>query len=262
MIGAFHDPHEKLIRARWHLDCLDRSMEEFMATHPRRLVGAVEDGKYRLRYQVVAEPPPGWGTVIGDCVHNLRSCLDHLVYQLTLTNLGEVLDDTSFPILETEEAFDEKSHRDFSRGTWPIRGIQPDAQVAVEKLQPYHRKEGPHMDPLWLLNRLWNIDKHRLLHLAVIHPSGIGVSSSYQLSDKPQSHSEIFTSGPWSDGDIVLEVDMPAGEEPPFDPFIECQLVFDDSRSSEIIGPVVGTLTVLCDYVDKWVLPQFLPFLA
>jgi hypothetical protein len=260
--GSIFDPHEKLVRARWHLDALDRSMEEFLATPPRRLVGALEDGKYRLRYQVVADPPPGWGTVIGDCVHNLRSCLDHLVYQLTLMHHGEPLDDTSFPIFGAKDAFDEKSHRDFTRGTWPIRGIQPEAQLVVETLQPYHAGEGPRKDALWLLNQLWNVDKHRLLHLAVVHPSAVGVSSTYQLGEKPQSHSEVFNAGPWNDGDVVLEVDVPPGDERPSGEFIECQLIFDDARSPEITGPVRDTLRVLCDYVENWVLPQFVPFLT
>lgn len=46
-------------------------------------------------------PPPDddrWGLIAGDCVHNLRSALDHLAVQLVIANGGAAGNKTSFPI--------------------------------------------------------------------------------------------------------------------------------------------------------------------
>lgn len=74
--------------------------EEHLADLRNRVQGFVNSGAYRITKEqdfyadevvvygeVVREPPmTDWGVVIGDIVHNLRSALDQLVWQLTLAS--------------------------------------------------------------------------------------------------------------------------------------------------------------------------------
>jgi hypothetical protein len=108
----------------------------------------------------VQEPiPDDWGPLIGDVLHNLRSALDHLAHALAVENVGtplpkEIGASVEFPIFDGEVNF----HR---HGRPKIVGLSSEAQTAIEALQPYRRYPDPHIDPLWLLYQLSNIDKHR-----------------------------------------------------------------------------------------------------
>ncbi|MEP6815737.1 MAG: hypothetical protein ABI873_09325 [Marmoricola sp.] len=46
--------------------------------------------------------------------------------------------------------------------------MTPAALTVIEDLQPYQAKD-PAAHPLHVLTELWNIDKHRHLHLATLH---------------------------------------------------------------------------------------------
>ena len=46
-----------------------------------------------------------------------------------------------------------------------LAGIHDDARAIIDGLQPYLCSDGPTRDLLWILNELWNIDKHRLFHV-------------------------------------------------------------------------------------------------
>lgn len=74
------------------------------------LNGSLEQGPYQsegafdantsewvVRFCVLEAPPLKWGVLIGDVVHNLRSALDHLAWQLVLRNGGESSWRTQFP---------------------------------------------------------------------------------------------------------------------------------------------------------------------
>jgi len=50
------------------------------------------------------EPPRDLAPVIGDSVHNLRSALDHLVYELSSTTVREKIN-TQFPIFTDERDY-------------------------------------------------------------------------------------------------------------------------------------------------------------
>jgi hypothetical protein len=48
---------------------------------------------YRFYIHDLAPPDPDLGLIIGDCVHNLRACLDHLAFQLAILSKGGALDE-------------------------------------------------------------------------------------------------------------------------------------------------------------------------
>ncbi len=49
----------------------------------------------------VGEFTPYFSVVVGDVIHNLRSALDHLAWQLVILDGGQPNDSTQFPIYES-----------------------------------------------------------------------------------------------------------------------------------------------------------------
>lgn len=104
---------------------------------------------------------PALPLMVGDCVHNARSALDHLVYQLALLNKSpnEAATKTSFPVCLTSKEFKNATERKVA----PY--IRDTAFREIENLQPYKTGNGDR-DTLWILSQLDIIDKHRLLIVA------------------------------------------------------------------------------------------------
>ncbi len=93
---------------------------------------------------------------LGDFVYNLRSGLDQLSWQLCLSGGGDRGRDTIFPIYERDDANSEKM---FLKR---VKDMPFDAILIIRELQPYKRGADYSKHPLWQLNELGNIDKHRL----------------------------------------------------------------------------------------------------
>lgn len=68
------------------------------------------DRKHLILKLPTAEPlDPVLPLIIGDCIHNLRSALDHLVFQLALLNKAgtESASKTAFPICLSSSSFND-----------------------------------------------------------------------------------------------------------------------------------------------------------
>jgi hypothetical protein len=130
---------------------------------------------YSFRLHITEWPPITWGVDIGEIVHNARSALDNLVWQLVILNGKEPEKWNSFPI------FDDKPKKGFARvvrGTSDkpgcLAGVHKDAVTIIESAQPYH---GGLANGLTALDALWNMDKHRFLmptFITIIDPELIG----------------------------------------------------------------------------------------
>ena len=112
------------------------------------------------RFIVREAPPLRWALTLGDCVHNLRSSLDHLACQLTLLGGGSMEDcaKTQFPIAsKSETRFDRMADRS-------IVGLSPKHRWMVKRFQPFQAGSNAFKHPLSILADLSNTDKHRLLN--------------------------------------------------------------------------------------------------
>jgi len=90
----------KLERAKEHFETLKRDLGIYGDPKPHRLVSQddIQSGECSFRFEVLHKPPPHLGLVIGDCLQNARSSLDHLLWQIIfrLSNLSNI----SYDILE------------------------------------------------------------------------------------------------------------------------------------------------------------------
>ena len=161
----------KLDRALYHLQSLERETTIWLENKPYRLIHDVDiqSGDKLLVVEPLEPVPPKLALIAGDCLHNLRSALDNLVYELAVAYKGEPLSksierDIAFPILRVDG---QESAKKLKR---MIRGVHPGAQAIIKELQPYTRGSELPRYLLWNLNELSNKDKHRFPHLGVFNP--------------------------------------------------------------------------------------------
>jgi hypothetical protein len=119
-----------------------------------------------------------WGCLLGDGIHNLRSALDHLVWQLVALDTGkEPSTDNQFPICDSGGAYwsigrkGQPSTRDFR-----LRGLSADHLAVIDSCQPYRSYTPGKQHPLSALRELSNHDKHRLVHTTLFAISLKGVT--------------------------------------------------------------------------------------
>lgn len=107
------------------------------------------------------QPPRDWGLLLGDLVHNLRSALDHMVWDLVILNPDSVEPDSKieFPIYS-----DRAQYGLPHEAPRKLRGIVPEAVDLIEDAHPYHSPNAKR-NALWLLRELDIADKYRTLLL-------------------------------------------------------------------------------------------------
>jgi hypothetical protein len=81
---------QKVTRAKQHADDLLVKVKAFLNTRPYAVDTKRDSATRRLIYYVasVRDTPTELALISGDVLHNLRSALDHLAYQLFLVGTG------------------------------------------------------------------------------------------------------------------------------------------------------------------------------
>lgn len=136
---------------------------------------------FRLRFHLKNEPPTlQWSITIGEIVHNLRSALDHLVFELSRRNQLRLYSggsippngpisgsnpwrSVSFPILENGGTND-NNWKSVTRSK--LKFVKKSLLPKFRSVQPFaYGRKHPEKEPLAQLDQLWQIDKHRSVHL-------------------------------------------------------------------------------------------------
>ncbi len=156
------DARIKLQRAEEHLGQLVAEHAAFTSPerNPYRMLPEDDpEPGYDLYRAVIVEHPPleKWGSMVGECVHALRSALDHVAYRLVRINRPES-DYSEFPICKTRDRWREDRPK-------KLPDVPARALAEVQRLQPYKRGAQARWDPLWIVHALDIIDKHRRLNL-------------------------------------------------------------------------------------------------
>jgi hypothetical protein len=146
------DHREKLRRAKYHLVTLRAGVTRYIADSDAHALTArfdPERQKYVATLRVRNTPPTEWSLVVGDVLHNARSSLDAITYQLAAQALSRALSEDEvkqiqFVIVDVPENWNgERGRR--------LPHVHPDAQRAMEALQPYHRTDRRFRHPLSVL---------------------------------------------------------------------------------------------------------------
>ncbi len=225
-----HGVWAKWERAVEQLAALDKEVAAFCAPQPYpygiRSYSDPDGGHYR--FEIEPAWPPGlvlrWGAIIGEIVHDFRSALDNLVWQLVVLNGGTPYSSHAFPVLtqKPSKGFAVQMRRKWTDKSGRVRhgplfGLSDEATAIIEACQPYKRQDGI---LLVRLHALWNIDKHR--HLAPVHVE----APPARLI--PEDVTVLSRDDRLEGGTYILEVTVPPGTHVDVDPQQPTDITFGE----------------------------------
>lgn len=125
----------KLRWAKKHLHVFEDEIARAESLNAHRITVELEANAREYVFKVVGlqAGDPDWALIAGDCIYNLRSVLDHLVYQLAVLGQGRGLTNkeagsVGFPLAPKPEQF--------PKGR--IELLRTGEQTRIRELQPYH----------------------------------------------------------------------------------------------------------------------------
>ena len=92
-MGFVQEIYVKLDRAREHLESFDYEVRRYIEDQPYEFTHqfyAEGEGHYELvsRIRIHKHPPLRLSAMFGESLYNIRSALDHMVYQLSIDHVG------------------------------------------------------------------------------------------------------------------------------------------------------------------------------
>jgi len=159
----------KVDRARENLDALDHGARIFQQRHPYAFAfDERADTGHNTVYLRTERVPLRLSAIAGDVLHDLRSALDNLAWQLVTAEGYQGQKPgfhTKFPIYGDKGNFrNDVVSRSPKRSPGPLTGLDPAGPIwaLITSEQPYHRPD-PEKSVLGLLQSFSNLDKHRVL---------------------------------------------------------------------------------------------------
>lgn len=181
----------KLRRARQNLELLGNEIGGYLDQHPEPIPGVGELDQethehIRWRFRPIEHPDPILGALIGDYIHDLRSTLDHLAFELSFLDTGGKIPPRTiaFPCCRVRKyaaggppAWDSDTTRK------KLRGINARHRAMIYRAQPCYRRKDTPSSPRTVAGRprnaladledFWNHDKHRTLEPVASAPFDI-----------------------------------------------------------------------------------------
>lgn len=203
----------KIGRADYLIEELDGRVNEFLLRLDDEAITSQVGPDHDLHaYRVTMRQPlvpHQIAVLVGDVLHNLRSALDHLARALVVTSGARAVDGsrgTTFPVRDT-------------RREHPARLVPsawPEIDALVDAVQPYNWPDADRAKhPLLVLHQLNNIDKHRLLHVAVIAGNGRVVFRDRGLHGQPLAvDGKRYFVRMLGDTEQIISVDEPLEPDP------------------------------------------------
>lgn len=163
----------KLNRAREHVTSLEAEIRSFGRRHPQPVRLTLRDDPSPQLIPVMVEevrhPDPVMGAIVGDALHNFRSALDYVAWELVRQgSQPERREDEpsaeqiGFPIIGRPSRSGLEPEEYLARTLiHKVPGIQNVHETIVRSHQPYRRRNLAERHPLALLQKLSNVDKHR-----------------------------------------------------------------------------------------------------
>lgn len=160
----------KIRRAEEHFEILRKEIGDWNRSQRSSIDKETDpEGREHAVWLNVDPLPPlkNLSLITGDCIHNLRCALDHLVYARAIFDTGINPPWRSyalqFPIVDSPDKFPDQQQR-------RLPSLNTQSVTLIEKAQPYNRPNAEGGPPLLtVLRELDNGDKHRLVNLALFH---------------------------------------------------------------------------------------------
>ncbi len=212
-MGLLDGVKAKIDRADVLIDEVRARTDPIAEIATRSICKEIDGNESRLVFRVMEVPTIAIdiAVVVGEVLHDLRSALDHLAWQLVLFDGGKPNRDTTFPILTKPGPVNIKP------------GISSEAIVrALTDAQPFSRAvefgHDPRDRPLEILRVLNNYDKHNLL-LGVVCSIDGDMPAYWGSNHGDPKPAYRFTVGPLRPGSVVAAFDFKGRSAPAhFDP--------------------------------------------
>lgn len=249
MVDRIHGVRLKVERAKKHIADLERELHAFFDRNPYKIGEMLrpEISHYRLYIESIEPMPDIFALLLGDAIHNLRTALDHLAWQLVQAGGGTPDKDTYFPIY-----IDPNGSRKYTSaiGKGEMNKMPLGAQKALEAMQPY--KTGD--NTLWQIHQLDIVDKH---HLVVPVYS---VPSAWGLKNPRVWFADIGRKTAVKAGDELFNIPVDTYEKAGRNFDIGFHIAFAEPQSVEGVS-VLETLKGMAVFVEN-ILGTFEPFLV
>lgn len=260
------DPYLKIGRAKRHLEALDIELAAFCSSPNAYTLTRYDDlehGRHILKTQL-AETPDDIPLIAGDAVNCMRASLDQIVYSLAHKTIT-IPEGTQFPFLDFPLDDSTSKGRDaLGRFNKHLKGVPDEAIQEIKSFQPYNRGTAYQSHPLWRLNAICNLDKHRR----------IAANGSELLVHFPkfsQSLRHLIVEESFDDYGI-LSVPLAHKDKLQFNPSVTFKVNFGGIAYWKD-GIVGGTILYyppytrdefwqIYDFISNTVLPRFIRFLA
>jgi hypothetical protein len=233
---TFDGVNEKLKRADENIINLQSEIARFFQDCKYPILPKFGDKKLleAIQYHKTLPIPLRFSVLAGEVVHHLRSCLDHIIWELSDDTIRQSPDHRylEFPILETPPTLENK----FTRYDRKIQGVrEPAALKLIEELQPYRRVDPPD-DLLFIIHSMDITDKHR--ELVILNPTGEIVNLPGHIAVQVMGHL-YGKRGPLTT-DLARQVNQYSESVP--------HISFKNFGRRKT-QPVVGSLTQLANHV-------------
>ena len=150
----FESAKQKIDRANYHIADLIRQTAAFIAEKPHRFVIESDPitGALLVKIKFLKEPPVTLALVIADAIHNLRTALDHIAWELAAIGNGTQDRHTSFPTGDNRINFESRCNGIVTPSQW--------VKDAFKSLEAFPGGKG---HELYNLSELDNADKHTVI---------------------------------------------------------------------------------------------------
>jgi hypothetical protein len=235
----------KINRAKFHLEAFHDAMLDSGAEDISRFITVKirKDGRthvYRVNHPSAVDPR--LSAIVGDCIHNLRSALDHLACALVLARFGHQPNwRTQFPVCERRPRGHGLNRLRRKAGVSVRGGVAAEPLSIIESVQPYNGSdEGRTLLALHKLD-LW--DKHRQL-LLVAHAYGGMIRHLVDMSDPnaPPTPHVRFTGAPFEHNEIMAVVTYERAYDEPHPNLEFGSFISFDRRTPNVGGGIVGII--------------------
>lgn len=164
MAADFSGITEKLKRADEDIVNLHSEIDAFFQGCRYPVLPKDDDEKLleAIQYHKALAIPPRFSVLIGEIVHHLRSCFDHVAWQFSSEQYRrDRFWKIEFPVFDKEPV--EKDA--LSRYEGKVKGItNPAVLELIKALQPYKAPDATDA-PIWIIHDMDIVDKHRELIL-------------------------------------------------------------------------------------------------
>jgi hypothetical protein len=263
----------KLRRARAHISDVRQRVSDFEATHPWSVEDFAGEAPNERGYRLLvsAPVPADLVTVLGDAIHNLRSAMDSVAYELAVRHVGTILTDdqeraTEFPITKDPEEFEAFFTKNrFRPGLYgeaeraALRCVQPFAITEEGRALGVDMQTTDEVEfvqnELTRVHRLSNIDKHRRLPRLSWFPDLV------YWTQPPSGATYHWRPGvaageTFVDGTVLGYLTDPNGDAPPeSEVFHKMHLTLMDDPFRRDLE---STLEAWLGYFGNWVLPRMM----